>query len=159
MTVTDFLQNQVPFLQGLSADQAHALAEQAEQQQFSMGQTVLFKGTTVDGLYVVASGRVTVWIKPDKVKPPVQVAELGVGDVFGETSIIEMGTAGATIKAGEEGTLVFVLPHDAFRGILDANEALRARASALIEARKKKNVELSGRPLAGFGPTPMPAAA
>lgn len=143
MTVTEFLSSHVPFLEGLSAEQARELAESAQQLQFSNGQTVLFKGTTVDGLYVVATGKVSVWVKPDKNKPVTQVAELVPGDVFGETSILEMGTAGATIKASEDGTLLFVLPHDAFRGIIDANEALRARAEALIAARKKKNLELS----------------
>lgn len=143
MTVTEFLQARVPFLEGLTPEQAHSLAENAQQQQYSAGQTVIFRGTTVDGLYVVASGKVSVWVKPDKTKALAQVAELVPGDVFGETSILEFNTAGATIKAAEDATLLFVLPHDAFRGILQTNEALRARAEALIAARKKKNFELT----------------
>lgn len=145
MTVTEFLQTRVPFLEGLSEDQARSLAEVAEQTQYNNGQTVLFRGTTVDGLYVIASGKVSVWVKPEKAKALSQVAELGVGDVFGETSIIELGTAGATIKASEDATLIFCIHQDAFRGVLEANEQFRARASALIESRKKKNAELNPR--------------
>ena len=36
----------------------------------------------------------------------------------------------------EDGTLIFVLPQDAFRCILDQNPEFRARAQALIAARK-----------------------
>ena len=157
MTVTEFLQSQVPFLEGLTPEQARGLAEQAEQRQFSKGQTVLFKGTTVDGLYIVASGSVTVWVKAAKAATATQVAELQPGDVFGETSIIEMGTAGATIKSGSDDTMIFVIEHDAFRGILESNEAFRVRAQALIESRKKKNSEFLTPVLMGLPAVPAAA--
>jgi CRP-like cAMP-binding protein len=141
-TVTKFLLSEVPFLEGLYLEEAQELASKAQQLTFLPGQTILFRGTTVDGLHVVATGKVSVWVKPAKGgKALVKVAELGPGDEFGETSIMEMGTAGATVKAEEE-TLVFVIPQDAFRGILAQNEAFRARAQALIDSRKKQNAEL-----------------
>ena len=136
MTVTEFLSKHVPFLSGLTEDQSRALAAAATQLSCKKGQTILFRGITVDGLHVVAVGKVGIWVKPDKTRPLVQVAALGPGEVFGETSIIEMSTAGATVKAEEDGTLIFVLPQDAFRCILDQNPDFRARAQALIAARK-----------------------
>jgi CRP-like cAMP-binding protein len=136
MTVTEFLKDRVPFLSGLTEDQSRALANAAAQLACKKGQTILFKGVTVDGLHVVAAGKVSVWVKPDKTKPLAQVAQLSPGEVFGETSIIEMSTAGATVKAEEDGTLIFVLPQDAFRCILDQNPDFKARALALIAARK-----------------------
>ncbi|MBI3553833.1 MAG: cyclic nucleotide-binding domain-containing protein [Elusimicrobia bacterium] len=143
MTVTKFLHTQVPFLDGLTPEQAHELAAQSQQRSYAAGQIVLFRGTTVDGLHVVASGKVSVWVRPEKgSKNPVQVAELGPGEVFGETSIVEMGTAGATIKAVEDETLVFIIPQEAFQGILDGNEEFRARAQSLIDSRKKTNSSL-----------------
>lgn len=143
MTVTEFIKTSVPFLSGLTDDQAHALAGACEQLSFNAGQTVVFRGVTVEGLHIVASGKVTVHAKVEpKRKELVQVAELGPGDVFGETSIIEMGTASATIKSSAEGTLIFVIPQDAFRGILAENAEFQARAEALITDRKKKNLEL-----------------
>jgi len=141
MTVTEFLKTLVPFLSGLSEEQAHALAVAAQQISFTKGQTVLFKGVTVDGLHIVASGKVSVYVRPEKSKPPVMVAQLGPGEIFGETSILEMGTAGATIKAAEDDTLIFLIPQDAFRGILDQNAEFRERALALIEARKKNSAQ------------------
>ncbi len=143
MTVTEFLQSKVPFLTGLTPEQANQLAIVTEQKSFAQGQTVLFRGTTVDGLYVVASGKVSVWVRPAKGgKIPVQAAILGPGEVFGETSIVEMGTAGATVRSDEGGTLVFVIPQEALEIIFHENPDLRVRALALIASRKKKNSEL-----------------
>lgn len=139
MTVTEFLRTQVPFLAGLNEDQAHALASATQQVKFNKGQTVLFKGVTVDGLHVVAVGKVSVHVKLGKSGPPTVVAALGPGEVFGETSIMEMSTAGATIKADEDDTLIFVIPQDAFRCILTENAEFHARAHALIAARKQGN--------------------
>lgn len=142
MTVTEFLKTAVPFLAGLTDEQAAGLAAAAAQLAFKMDQTVLFRGVTVEGLHVVASGKVAVWAKADpKSKALVQVAELGPGDVFGETSIIEMGTASATIKAAAEDTLIFVLPQDAFRDILAQNVAFQTRTMQLISDRKKKTCD------------------
>ena len=139
MVDASFLQNEVSFLEGLTAEQAEHLASHAERQDFNGGQTVLFRWTTVDGLYVIQSGRVGVWAKPEKSKTLVEVAVLGPGDVFGETSIVDNTTAGATIKAAEEGATLYVIPQEAFRDILAQNPALAARARALIDSRKKKD--------------------
>ena len=139
MMVTEFLQCRVPFLSGLTDEQVQALSAQTEQKSFKGGQTILFKGTTVDGLGVVAEGAVAVWAVIKKGQAPAQVARLGPGEVFGETSIIEMSTAGATVRAAEEGALVFTIPQEAFRGVLAQNAELQARVTALIAARKKQD--------------------
>ncbi|MBI4423337.1 MAG: cyclic nucleotide-binding domain-containing protein [Elusimicrobia bacterium] len=139
MTVTEFLQQHVPFLSGLTEDQAHYLAKSAEQLVFRKGQTVIFRGVTVDGLHVVAAGKVTVHAKIGREVQ--QVAELGPGAVFGETSIIEMTVAAATIKSAEDETLIFVLPEDAFRKILKTDADFQAKVTALIAERKQANEE------------------
>lgn len=139
MTVTEFLQTRVPFLSGLTAEQAQALAARVEQRSYAKGQTVVFRGTTVDGLSVVASGKVGIWLKARAGAQPAQVAELSAGEVFGETSILESGTAGATVKAAEDETLVFLIPQDAFLGLLAADPGLRARAEAVMNERRAKN--------------------
>lgn len=147
MTVTEFLQSSVPFLNGLTREQAHSLAVAAAQEKFPKGATVLFRGTTVDGLCVVASGKVEVWAAISKSKTLSKVAELGAGEVFGETSIIERGTAGAMVKASEDETLIFVIPQDSFREVLTQNPEFPARAQALMADRKKKNAELARPPV------------
>ena len=138
MTITEFLRDQVPFLKGLTDEQSKALSQAAEQKHFKQGQTVIFKGTTVDGLHVVAAGKVSVYVRPEKNKDWVRVAELGPGDVFGERSILEFCTAGATIKGAADDTVIFVLPQAAFRDLLEKDANLKARTVALIEARTAK---------------------
>ena len=139
MTVTEFLKQSVPFLSGLTDDQAHFLATEAEQLVFNKGQTVIFRGVTVDGLHVIAAGKVTVHAKVGK--ESMQVAELGPGQVFGETSIIEMTVASATIKSAEDETLIFVLPEEAFKKIMGTDADFTARVMTLIAERKKANAE------------------
>ncbi len=139
MTVTEFLKQQVPFLSGLTEEQAHELATAAEQLVFNKGQTVIFRGVTVDGLHVIAAGKVTVHAKVGK--DTVQVAELGPGQVFGETSIIEMTVAGATIKSAEDETLIFVLPEEAFKKIMSTDADFTSRVMTLIAERKQANAD------------------
>ncbi|MDE2290481.1 MAG: cyclic nucleotide-binding domain-containing protein [Elusimicrobia bacterium] len=141
MTVTEFLHAHVPFLKGLTPEQAHSLAAKAEQRRYKKGQTILFKGVSVEGLHVVAAGKVSVHAQPAKGKDWVQVAELGPGDVFGETSIVEFAMAGATVKGADDATLVFVIPQDLFTDLLEKDAAFAERTRALIDARRPKPAE------------------
>lgn len=139
MTITEFLKDKVPFLAGLSQEEAHELASACEQVHYAPGQTILMRGTTVDGLHVIAEGRVSVEVKKGKA-PPEKVAELGPGKVFGETSILEQSVAGATIKAVED-SLVFVIPQEAFLGILERNPSVKKVLLDKIAARKAASAE------------------
>lgn len=157
MTVTEFLQNHVPFLAGLTEAQAKAMAVKAEQKRYKKGQTVLFKGVSVEGLHVMAMGKVSVHIKPEKSKDWLKVAELGPGEVFGEMSIVEFAMAGATVKAETEDTLIFVIPQDLFTDLMEQDAAFKERVTALIEARRPKAPAPKGPAAEGNGTVP-PAA-
>ena len=135
MTVTEFFKEKVSFFSGLSDEEAHELAEASEQLTFKPGHSIIMQGMTVDGLHVIAEGKVSVWIKPQG-KPSVQVATLGPGEVFGERSIVELGLAGATIKALEE-TLVFMVRQDAFLKLIAAKPALLDYIKNQIAERRK----------------------
>lgn len=140
MSLPGFLAGAVPFLDGISAEQAVEISKRVETRSYAKGQTIVFRGTTVDGLHIVKSGKVAVWIKPTRGgNTPVLAAELGAGEVFGETSIIESGTAAATVRASEDETIVLLLPQDAFVEVLASNTDLRARAEALMSTRKASN--------------------
>lgn len=136
MTITEFLKSNVPFLAGLTEDQVAYLAQRVEQNSFKKGQTIIFKGVSVEGLHVVAQGKASVHVKPPKGQATVKVAELAPGDVFGETSILDFCMAGATIRCEADDTLVFVIPQTAFLKLLQADPDLEKRTRELIEARK-----------------------
>ncbi|MBI3300059.1 MAG: cyclic nucleotide-binding domain-containing protein [Elusimicrobia bacterium] len=155
MTVTEFLHKHVAFLAGITEAQAKTLATKAEQKRYKKGQTILFKGVSVEGLHVIAVGKVSVHAKPDKAKEWMKVAELGPGDVFGEMSIVEFAMAGATIKCEVDETLLFVIPQDLFTDLMEQDAAFKQRVVALIESRRPKVVEK--KPATPAAPTPAPA--
>ena len=135
MDAFTFLRERVDLFAGVSDEHLTAIAVGSTLSSYKSGQTIMFKGATVDGLHVMTVGRAGVFIKPPT-QPVAQVAELSSGDVFGETSIIENGTAGATIKCLEDGTFVLNIPQDAFRVLLAESPEFVARVKALIASRK-----------------------
>lgn len=130
-----YLRDHVALFRGVSDDNLASLAQTSELLSFGAGQTILFKGATVDGLHVVVSGKVGIVIKAPN-KPAATVAELGPSEVFGEMSIVEMGTAAATVKSLEDGTAALVIPQEAFRRVLQEDEAFAVRVNELIAARR-----------------------
>jgi CRP-like cAMP-binding protein len=138
MTIHEFLKDKVPFLLGLTDDQALYLAKSAEQKPFRKGQNIILRGVSVDGLHVLAQGKVSVYAKTEKDKGMVKVAEFGPGEVFGETSIVEFCMAGATIRSESDDTMVFVIPEAVFRKILATDPDLEKRTMALIQERRQK---------------------
>jgi len=135
MDAKTFLSGHVPLFAGVSDAHLTDLAVSSELKQYKAGQTILFQGMSVDGLHVVAVGKVSVHAKVPG-KGVVQVAELGPGEIFGETSILESGMAGATIKAAQDGTCILIVPQEAFRRLMAESADFVARLKALIAARK-----------------------
>ncbi len=135
MDALEFLSGHVPLFKGLPEQELIPLAQNSALKQFAAGQTVLYAGMSVDGLHVIAVGKVGVHAKVPN-KGVVRVAELAMGDVFGETSILDRSLAGASVKAGEEGAVVLLIPEDPFRRLYADNADFRARVDALVAARK-----------------------
>lgn len=135
MDALTFLSSRVALFSGVAPEQIAPLAAAATVDSVAANQTILFKGTTVDGLYVVCTGSVLV---QDKVpgKGMTVLAELGEGEAFGEKSIIEHGTASATVKSGAAGAVVMMIPQEAFRHLLQLDEAFAVRVNTLIKSRQ-----------------------
>ena len=134
MDALTYLRDHVPLFAGVSEDLLTGLASAATLQTCAPGHTVLFKGATVDGLHVVIAGRVAVQAKVPA-KGVVTLAELGPTEVFGEMSIVEMGTAAATIKTVEAATILMI-PQSAFRDVLMRDESFAVRVNTLIRSRR-----------------------
>ncbi|MBI5247010.1 MAG: cyclic nucleotide-binding domain-containing protein [Elusimicrobia bacterium] len=135
MDAFTFLRDHVALFSGVSEEHLTGIATGSSVSSFKSGQTIVFKGVTVDALHVVCSGSAGVFLKPPN-QPLVEVAVLSSGDVFGETSIFENGTAGATIKAKEDNTFILIIPQDAFRKLLAENPEFVIRVQALIASRR-----------------------
>lgn len=135
MDAMTFLRERVTLFAGMSDENLTALAATSVLLPFKAGQTILFKGETVDGLHVVVSGKAGVYVKSAN-KAQSLVAELGAGEVFGEMSIVGMGISAASIKASEDGTFVLMIPQESFRRVLQQDEGFAVRVNTLIAARK-----------------------
>lgn len=62
------------------------------------GEIVVQQGATGNCMYAVQEGILAV-VKEHDGRPPVQIAELKAGDIFGEMSIFEQEIRSATVKA------------------------------------------------------------
>lgn len=137
----------VTFFSGLSDREFLILAAACETTTFKPGRSIIMQGMTMEGLYVIESGKVAVWIKP-KTGPTTQVATLGPGDVFGERSIVELGVAGATIKAIED-TALFLIRQEAFNQLMQEDATRRQFILDKIAERRQRlasNPEVDRRP-------------
>ncbi|MFI5348475.1 MAG: cyclic nucleotide-binding domain-containing protein [Elusimicrobiota bacterium] len=135
MDALTFLTAHVPLFEGVSPEALSELAVNSTIRQLAPGQIVLRAGLTVEELHVVAAGKVEVHAKIPNRGTGV-VGTLGPGEVFGETSLLEKTVAGATVKAGEAGAYVLLIPEEPFAALLARDEAFAARVRALIESRR-----------------------
>lgn len=135
METTDFLRRHVPLFSAVADADLAYIAAAATGRRYAAGASILLRGTTVDGLHIVAGGKAVVHMKIAG-RSAAATVELAIGDVFGETSIVEMGVAGATVKAGPEGAAVLVIPQEAFRGLLVRDELFAVHVNTLIRSRK-----------------------
>ncbi len=140
MDAITFLSERVALFSGVDDENMLDLAQASELVSYKAGQTIIFKGATVEGLHVVVSGGAGVYVKATN-KAMVRVAELGSGEVFGELSIVEMGTAGATIKA-ETDSVVLMIPQESFRHVLQQDEGFAVRVNMLITSRRSAPVSV-----------------
>ena len=141
MSAEEFFKQKVGFLSGLNDAELRLLAEAAEETSFKPGRSIIMQGMTMDGLFVVEKGKVAVWIKP-KSGTATQVATLGPGDVFGERTIVELGVAGATIKALEE-TFVYLIRQDAFVKLMEDDPS---RRQYIIDKIAERRARLASNP-------------
>lgn len=135
MDALTFLSAHVPLFAGLSEEALSPLAASATIKSYAAGQTVLFAGMSVEHLHVVATGMVFVQAKVLN-KGMVRLADLTTGQVFGEASIMEGSLAGASVKAGEQGAAVLLIPEGVFRELLARDAAFAGRVRDMIQQRR-----------------------
>ncbi|MBI3564969.1 MAG: cyclic nucleotide-binding domain-containing protein [Elusimicrobia bacterium] len=135
MDALEFLYTRVPLFAGLTEETLLPLAKDSALKEFAAGQTVVHAGMSVEQLHVVAVGSVGIHAKIPN-KGVQQVAELKSGEVFGEASMVEGSLAGATVKAGEQGAVILLIPEEPFRALYAGSPEFHARLDALIASRR-----------------------
>ncbi|MCU0276781.1 MAG: mechanosensitive ion channel [Acidobacteria bacterium] len=103
----------------------------AEPRVYGGGETVIREGDAGDHLYHIVSGAMGVF------KEGRSVAHLGAGDFFGEISLVTGEKTNATVTAERESVVIRV-SSARFKQVVDMNEAMAEKLSAVIVRRQEE---------------------
>lgn len=106
----------VPLFKRLEPHELEHLAEEVHQVNYKAGETIFNEHDLGDGLYVVESGSVRIWVMDEDVSE-VTLAELKPGDFFGELAVLDRGERSSSATAIDD-THLHKLSSDAFQEFL-----------------------------------------
>jgi CRP/FNR family transcriptional regulator, cyclic AMP receptor protein len=106
----------VPLFKRLEPHELEHLAEDVAQVDYQAGETIFNEHDLGDGLYVVETGSVRIWVMDEDVTE-VTLAELKPGDFFGELAVLDRGERSSSATALTD-THLHKLSSDAFQEFL-----------------------------------------
>ena len=112
MNSVDFLST-VPLFAGIDPAELAQLSEVTREKQYPKGSVIVFEDDPGDALFIVREGRVKVVLVSEDGREVI-LGVLGVGEHFGELSLIDEGPRSAHVIAMEDATLL-VLRRDDFK--------------------------------------------
>ncbi len=120
-TTADFLAT-VPLFRSLVPAEVTAFSQMAREKSYPKGSVILFEDDPGDSLFVVRAGRVKVVLVAEDGREVI-LGILGVGEHFGELSLIDDQPRSAHVVAMEDSTLL-VLRREDFRRRVEQNPAV-----------------------------------
>jgi CRP/FNR family cyclic AMP-dependent transcriptional regulator len=108
--------DRVPLFKRLEPHELEHLAEDVAQVDYQAGETIFNEHDLGDGLYVVETGSVRIWVMDEDVTE-VTLAELKPGDFFGELAVLDRGERSSSATALTD-THLHKLSSDAFQEFL-----------------------------------------
>ncbi len=120
-TTADFLAT-VPLFGGLDRQELERFAELTREKTYPRGSVILFEHDPGDSLFVVRSGRVKVVLIGEDGREVI-LGMLGVGEHFGELSLIDDRPRSAHVMAVEDADLL-VLHRDDFRARVESSPSV-----------------------------------
>lgn len=106
----------IPLFKRLEPHELEHLAEDVDQVNYAAGETIFNEHDLGDGLYVVETGSVRIWVMDEDVSE-VTLAELKPGDFFGELAVLDRGERSSSATALVD-THLHKLSSDAFQQFL-----------------------------------------
>lgn len=107
-------------------DEEHQqLLQSSERKAFKPGEMLIQEGSRQTSLYVIVKGDVKVQRDHDGFA--IELSRHGPGEIFGDMSFIEGQAASATVIAGDEEVLVFIITHAHISTLMSQNPAFAAR--------------------------------
>jgi ATP-binding cassette subfamily B protein len=124
------------FFQSLKMNELDELIGHLRMIRVQKGYEIIKQGDPGDAFYLIASGKVSVWIK--KAFKRIKVADLQTDEFFGEMALISNEPRNATIIA-EDITELFILQKYDFDKILMKNPVIAQELKKSYQERKAKN--------------------
>ena len=121
MQTSDFLAS-IPLFSGLDDAELQQFAALTRERQYPKGSVILFEHDPGDSLFMVREGRVKVVLVGEDGREVI-LGVLGVGEYFGELSLIDDRPRSAHVIAMEDSTLL-VLRREDFRRRVESNPAV-----------------------------------
>ncbi len=112
---------------GLTPEQVEQIAALGREVVYNAGDVIIHENDPSDDVYVIRSGLVEVLLSrgaiPDVPGPPQlsSIVRLGEGQLFGEVALVDHGARSATVRCVEDGTVLHVIPRQAFWELCDGD--------------------------------------
>ena len=119
------------------------LCQKLPRHEFAAGDAIVEKGETGDSMFVVVEGCVAVFV-PGKDGQPVEVARLGVPDVFGEMALLTGEPRGATVRALTN-TVVLEITKEDIMPLFDRQPEVMRQLAEIMALRKLASEKLVDR--------------
>lgn len=123
---------QVPLFARCSKDELRILATNTDEVSIEAGRTLIAQGRPNHSFYILLSGEVEVHVQGQSPR------RLGVGDFFGEISMIDSGPATAAVVTKTPVDLL-VMSHAQFHSAIKSNETIALRVMAVMAERLRAN--------------------
>lgn len=115
----------VLFILGLLSDSdIEWLVTAGKKQKVAPGEQIITEGVPVGSLFIVLDGKLAVIIQ--KEGKPLEVDQIGAGEVVGEVSLLDSRPPTATVQ-GKEPAIVLTVAHSALNAKVDTDDGFAAR--------------------------------
>jgi len=126
------------------------LLRSSAQHIYTDGEVIIRQDQPYSGIFVIVGGRVCVELEHADGRPPVKVAELSRGDIFGEMSFIDDEPTSASVSACDEAEIL-VIDEDVIQSLLIGDPSFGRRfyhsiAATLAARLRDTNPRITGRP-------------
>ncbi len=107
-------------------DEEHqSLLQSCERRSYKPGEVLIQEGHKQTALFIIVKGEVKVQREHEGFA--IELSRHGVGEIFGDMSFIEGQAASASVLAGDEEVLAFVITHNHIATLTSQNPGLAAR--------------------------------
>jgi len=131
--------SKIPFFAPLQESEREELAEDATMHVFNAGEMIIHEGDPGRSVYIILDGRVKVFTR-DKGGKELPLATLGVGQFFGEMSLVSGKSRSSSVAALELSVLV-ELSYVSMAKIIEQNLAMKGVLEEYYQVRKQDTLD------------------